>query len=156
MKSFKGGIKAGFLFVLAASMAACGPAEPPHYTQQQQQPIQQQAPVQYAQPEHSGIGTGTAIAGAAVVGTAAYMLGKANAEKAAAAPKQEIYRSRPGPQPAQTWGQQPSKPVMAQAAPARPAMAAQAPAQVFKPQAAKTMTTVTAPRTSFSSSLKRR
>lgn len=153
MKSFKGGIKAGFLFVLAASMAACGPAEPPHYTQQQQ-PIQQQAPVQYAQPEHSGIGTGTAIAGAAVVGTAAYMLGKANAEKAGAAPKQEIYRSRPGPQPAQTWGQQPSQPVMAQTAPARPAMPA--PAQVFKPQAAKTMTTVTAPRTSFSSSSKRR
>lgn len=153
MKSLKGGIKAGFLFVLVASMAACGPAEPPHFAQQQQ-PIQQQAPVQYAQPQQSGIGTGTAIAGAAVVGTAAYMLGKANAEKANA-PKQEVYRSRPAPQ-TQTWGQQPSQPVAAQQAPARPVMAPAAPAQVFKPQAAKTMTTVTAPRTSFSSSSKRR
>lgn len=151
MKSLKGGIKVGFLFVLAASMVACGPAEPPHYTQQ---PIQQQAPVQYAQPEQSGIGTGTAIAGAAVVGTAAYMLGKSNAEKAAAAQQQEAYRSRPAPQPVRNWAQ-PSQPVsQSSTIPSAPTKSA-APAQVFKPQAAKSMATVTAPRTSFSTARRR-
>lgn len=147
------------LIVLLASIAvaACGNDTPPQsqYVQQPapqyQQPVQQYAPAPVVQQHDTGIGTGTALVGAAAVGTAAYMLGKSNAEKAAQQP-QNTYRPT-------TTISQPAAPrpaVVAPVAAPKPAAPATAPAQVFKPQAAKTMATVTPPRTSSFSVSKRR
>ena len=76
--------------LFASALTACGQQQQPQaqYVPPQQyqsapaQPVQAPQVVQH----DSGIGSGTAIVGAAAVGTAAYLLGKANAEKAAAAP----------------------------------------------------------------------
>ena len=147
--------------LIASLVSACGNDHPPAqqayqqpYQQQQQYPQQapvqyQQPPAQYAQPHDSGIGTGTAVLGAAAIGTAAYLAGKSSGEKQAAAQATNVYR------PTTTISQPaPARPVVqAPVAAPRPAtpVAAPAPAQAFKPQAARTMSTVTAPRSGSSS-----
>lgn len=134
------------IFVIGAITTGCGNEHAPQQQSYVQQPYAQW-PTQYAQPHDTGIGTTTAVVGAGVVGAAAYMLGKSNAEKAARQTEHNVYR------PTTT---------ISQPAPARPAVQApvamQKPVntQVFKPQAAKNTATVTAPRTSFSSSTMRR
>lgn len=149
------------LAVVASMVSACGNDHPPApqayqqpYQQQQQYPQQppvqyQQPPVQYVQPHDSGIGTGTAVIGAAAIGTAAYLAGKSSGEKQAAAQTTNVYR------PTTTISQPaPARPaVQAPVAALRPAtpVATPAPAQAFKPQAARSMTTVTAPRSGSSS-----
>lgn len=150
MCNLNGGIKFGFIFVLVASLTACGPSPTPQaqYVPQpapqvQQYPQQhQQSPVVVAR--ETGIGTGTAIVGAAAIGTAAYLAGKANAEKPASTTT-NVYRPTTtvsAPTPAQPKIQAP----VAQAAPAA------APKQTFNPVAAKSMATVTPPKTSAPSS----
>ena len=104
--NFKNGIKAGFLFVLATGLAACGPSPTPQaYVQQLPPQVQyQQSPGQYQQypqqapvvvQQESGIGTGTALLGAAAVGTAGYLAGKAMADKDRQANNTTVYRDRP-------------------------------------------------------------
>lgn len=135
---------------LAATLSACDnhPApqtqyvqQPaPQYSQYPQGQYPQQAPVVVQQ--HDGIGTGTALVGAAAIGTAAYLAGKANADKPATTTT-NVYRPTTtvsAPAPARPVIQAP----VAQAAPAP------APKQTFNPVAAKSMQTVTAPKTSFS------
>lgn len=154
MRNFNGGIKFGFIFVLVAGLAACGPSpnqqaqyvpQPAPQVQQYQQPYQQpyqQQPVVVQQ--HDGIGTGTAIVGAAAIGTAAYLAGKNSAEKQPQTTN--VYRPTTtisAPAPAQPKIQAP----VAQATPA-PA----APKQTFTPVAATKMVTVTTPKTSVTSS----
>lgn len=151
MRNFNGGIKFGFIFVLIAGLAACGPSpnqqaqyvpQPAPQVQQYQQPYQQQ-PVVVQQ--HDGIGTGTAIVGAAAIGTAAYLAGKNSAEKQPQTTN--VYRPTTtisAPAPAQPKIQAP----VAQAAPAAPT----APKQTFTPVAATKMATVTTPKTSVTSS----
>lgn len=150
MRNFNGGIKFGFIFVLVAGLTACGPSpsqqaqyvpQPAPQVQQYQQPYQQQ-PVVVQQ--HDGIGTGTAIVGAAAIGTAAYLAGKNSAGKQPQTTN--VYRPTTtisAPAPAQPKIQAP----VAQAAPA-PA----APKQTFTPVAATKMVTVTTPKTSVTSS----
>lgn len=151
-------MKKTILIFAALALAACGQDNHPQtqYVQQPATTYQQQAPVQYApQPQvvhqDSGIGTGTAIVGAAAVGTAAYMLGKSNAEKAAAtaqAPTKPVIVQQPVQQ--RTYTQVAPAP---QVQPAPP-KAQPAPVNTFKPVAAKNMTTVVQPKTSFSSKRK--
>lgn len=152
MRNFNGGIKFGFIFVLIAGLAACGPSpnqqaqyvpQPAPQVQQYQQPYQQQ-PVVVQQ--HDGIGTGTAIVGAAAIGTAAYLAGKNSAEKQPQTTN--VYRPTTtisAPAPAQPKIQAP----VAQAA---PAAAPTSPKQTFTPVAATKMATVTTPKTSVTSS----
>jgi PBP1b-binding outer membrane lipoprotein LpoB len=142
---------------LAVTLSACDNSHPPQ-TQYVPQPAPQVQ--QYSQPyqqapvvveRDTGIGTGTALVGAAAIGTAAYLAGKANAEKQAPQTT-NVYRPTTtisAPAPAQPKIQAP----VAQAAPAPVA----APKQTFNPVAAKSMTTVTPPKTSapsYSSSFK--
>lgn len=88
------------MFAAVGFLSACGDNTPPKQTyqapQQYQQPVQQ-APQQYAQPQSEGIGTGTAVLGAAAVGAAAYMLGKNSAEKqhAVTPPPQQVVVQQP-------------------------------------------------------------
>ena len=139
--------------IFASALVACEQAPHPQaqYAPQQYQSAPAQ-PVQAPQvvQHDSGIGTGTALVGAAAVGTAAYMLGKANAEKAAAAaPANKVTTTISQPAAPRPVVQPPvaaPKTVMAAPAPA---------AQVFKPQAAKNMATVTAPKTGISMSKRR-
>ena len=148
--NFKNGIKAGFLFVLAAGLAACGPSptpqayvqQPAPQTQYQQAPVQQypqQAPVVVQQ--ETGISTGTAVLGAAAIGAAGYMAGKAMSDKDRQVNNTTVYRDRPAyvqpnmvPQPTVT-------PPVAKAAPA-PAFATPA-SKAFVPQAAAKTATIT-------------
>ena len=154
------GIKTGFLFVLGAGLTACGPSPQPQAYVQQPAPQVQYAPApqqQYApaqQPvvvqQHDGIGTGTALVGAAAIGTAAYLAGKNAGSNKPSAP---TYTQPPSiSQPA------PAAPVITPPAakPATPAPVAQAaPAQkAFVPTAAANTATVKemrapAPTTSF-------
>ena len=152
MRNFNGGIKFGFIFVLVASLTACGPSpnqqaqyvpQPAPQVQQYQQPYQQQ-PVVVQQ--HDGIGTGTALIGAAALGTAAYLAGKNSAEKQQPQTT-NVYRPTTtisAPAPAQPKIQAP----VAQPVPVQQA----APKQTFTPVAASKMTTVTPPKTSAPSS----
>ena len=157
------GIKAGFLFALAASLAACGPSPQPQAYVQQPAPQVQYAPApqtQYApaqQPvvvqQHDGIGTGTALAGAAVIGAGAYMAGKAMAEKDRQATNTTVYRDRPAyVQPNTTPTPNVAPPVAKPAAPVAAPTPAPAPKQAFVPQAAKSTATVTPMRTAPSTS----
>jgi hypothetical protein len=137
--------------LIASLVSACGNDHPPAqqvyqqpYQQQQQYP--QQAPVQYAQPHDSGIGTGTAVLGAAAIGTAAYLAGKNAGEKSAPTQTTQVYRptttiSQPAPVRAPV--QAPVAQYQPRPQPTMPAAAPAAPA--FKPQAARTMSTVKAP-----------
>lgn len=152
MCNFNGGIKFGFIFVLIAGLTACGPSpnqqaqyvpQPAPQVQQYQQPYQQQ-PVVVQQ--HDGIGTGTAIVGAAAIGTAAYLAGKNSAEKQPQTTN--VYRPTTtisAPAPAQPK-------IQAPVAQASPAPVASAPKQTFTPVAATKMVTVTTPKTSVTSS----
>ena len=143
--------------LIASLVSACGNDHPPAqqayqqpYQQQQQYPQQapvqyQQPPVQYAQPHDSGIGTGTAVLGAAAIGTAAYLAGKNSAQ---AAPPQTTQVYRPTttisqPAPPRPAVQAPVAQYQPRPQPSMPAAAPAAPA--FKPQAARTMSTVKAP-----------
>ena len=147
--NFKNGIKAGFLFVLAAGLAACGPSptpqayvqQPPPQTQYQQAPVQQypqQAPVVVQQ--ETGISTGTAVLGAAAIGAAGYMAGKAMSDKDRQVNNTTVYRDRPAyVQPNTT----PQPQVQAPVAKAPATVAAPAPAtKAFVPQAAANTATV--------------
>jgi hypothetical protein len=137
--------------LIASLVSACGNDHPPAqqayqqpYQQQQQYP--QQAPVQYQQPHDSGIGTGTAVLGAAAIGTAAYLAGKNAGEKSAPTQTTQVYRptttiSQPAPVRAPV--QAPVAQYQPRPQPTMPAAAPAAPA--FKPQAARTMSTVKAP-----------
>ena len=143
--------------LIASLVSACGndqrPAQQAYqqpYQQQQQYPQQapvqyQQPPAQYAQPHDSGIGTGTAILGAAAIGTAAYLAGK---NSAPSAPPQTTQVYRPTttisqPAPPRPAVQAPVAQYQPRPQPTMPAAAPAAPA--FKPQAARTMSTVKAP-----------
>lgn len=148
---FMNGIKAGLLFVLAAGLTACGPSPTPQaYVQQPAPQVQyQQAPVQqYPQQapvvvQESGIGTGTALLGAAAVGTAGYLAGKAMADKDRQVNNTTVYRDRPAYVQPNTVPQPTVTPPVAKAAPA-PAMVAPAPTpKAFVPQAAAKTATVT-------------
>src|SRR5574343_1173996 len=157
-----------FVFAVAAILAACGDNVPPPQAYQQpvqqyQQPVQQyQQPVQqpqYApqpaqvvQQPQQGIGTGTAIVGAAAVGTAAYLIGKNAGEKNAAANTRVI--TPPPPPSVITPSTQ--KTIIQPAVVTKPSPAPVAPVQTFKPQAAKNSVTVTPPRTSSFSVSKRK
>lgn len=153
MRNLNGGIKFGFIFVLVAGLTACGPSptpqaqyvpQPAPQVQQYQQPYQQQ-PVVVQQ--HDGIGTGTALVGAAAIGTAAYLAGK-NAGEKSQPQTTNVYRPTTtisAPAPAQPKIQAP----VAQAA---PAPVASAPKQTFTPVAATKMATVTPPKTGAPSS----
>lgn len=136
--------------LIASLVSACGNDHPPGQ-QAYQQPYQQQqypkqAPVQYQQPHDSGIGTGTAVLGAAAIGTAAYLAGKNAGEKSAPTQTTQVYRptttiSQPAPVRAPV--QAPVAQYQPRPQPTMPAAAPAAPA--FKPQAARTMSTVKAP-----------
>ena len=156
MRNLNGCIKFGFISVLFACLTACGPGtdqqaqyvpqpqpqpQVQQYQQQQQQYQQQPVVVQ----QHDGIGTGTAIVGAAAIGTAAYLAGKNSVAKQQST---EVYRPTTTistPVPAQPKIQAP----VAKAAPTPVA-----PKQTFTPVAATKITTVTPPKTSTSSSFK--
>ena len=146
---------------LAVSLTACDQAPPPQYVQQpapQYQQYPQTAPQPYQQPQvvqQQGIGTGTAIVGAAAVGTAAYLIGKNSGEKNAAAAQQRQVVTTPQPV---TQAPQPQKFITQPAVVTKPVQAAPAPApqQTFKPQSAKNSVTVTPPRTSSSFSVSKR
>lgn len=144
--------------LIASLVSACGNDHPPAqqayqqpYQQQQQYPQQapvqyQQPPVQYAQPHDSGIGTGTAVLGAAAIGTAAYLAGKNAGEKSAPTQTTQVYRPTTTisqPAPARPPVQAPVAQYQPRPQPTMPAAAPAAPA--FKPQAARTMSTVKAP-----------
>ncbi len=130
--------------LIASLVSACGNDHPP--AQQAYQQPYQQPPVQYAQPHDSGIGTGTAVLGAAAIGTAAYLAGKNAGEKSAPTQTTQVYRptttiSQPAPVRAPV--QAPVAQYQPRPQPTMPAAAPAAPA--FKPQAARTMSTVKAP-----------
>ena len=148
--NFTKGIKAGFLFVIVAGLAACGPSSPPQtqyvqqpapQVQQYQQPQYQQYPQQpvVVQQHDTGIGTGTALLGAAAVGATGYMAGKAMSDKDKQTNNTVVYRDRPAyVQPSTSTPPPVTAPV---AKPATP-VAAQAPAKAFVPQSAANTATV--------------
>ncbi len=156
---FTKGIKAAFLFVLAGGLAACGPSPAPQAQYVPQPPPQQQYPQQYqqapqapvvvAQPQETGIGTGTAILGAAAIGAAGYMAGKAMADNKQQTTNTTVYRDRPAYVQPSTVTAPPVAAPMAKAAPT-PAPAAKA----FVPQSAAKTATVTQMRSSSTSSFR--